>query len=180
LTQLVVGEVDGDEPVGGVQNGQVETELVKALVEQPRQHGGGPVESIAGRYSPPGRLDDPMAPAHFVAHSLERLAAVHNGVEALGHRLASEVDEQVPNKGQEFDQVTVAVDDRMVELVPDAPNPVRRLITGHVPLPPLTRQSYGIGWSLQPEPLIRFGSADTMTLCGTTTVMRSRARSRCS
>ena len=76
-----------------------------------------------------------MALAHLVAHSLERLTAVHDGVEALRHRLAGQIDQQVPNEGKELDQVSVAVDDRMVELGPDAPNPVRRLVVGHLHAP---------------------------------------------
>ena len=137
LTQLVVGEVDGDESVGGVQHGEVKTKFIKAFVEQAREHGGGPVERIAGGDSPPGRLDDSVALAHLVAHSLERLTAVHDGVEALRHRLVGQIDQQVPHEREELDQVSVAVDDGMVELGPDAPNPVRRLVVGHLPAPSL-------------------------------------------
>ena len=137
LAQLVVAEVNGDEPVGGVQDGDVETELIEALVEQSREHGGGPVEGIAGGDAPPGRLNDAVALAHLVAHSLERLSAMHDGVEALRHRLAGQIDHQVPNEGKELDQVSVTVDDRMVELGSDTPNPIRRLVVAHVHAPSL-------------------------------------------
>ena len=123
LAQLLVGDVDGDESVGGVQHGNVETKLIEALVEQAREHGSRPVEGIAGGDAPPGRLGDAVAFAHLVADSLERLTAVHEGIEALRHRLVGQIDQQVPYEGEELDQVSVAVDDGMLELGPDVPEP---------------------------------------------------------
>ncbi len=137
LAQLGIADVDGDEAVGRVQDGDVEAELIEPVVEQAREHRGRPVEGVAGGDAPPRGLDDAMAPAQLVADSLERPTAVDDGVEALRQRLAGQLDQQVPDEGKELDQVSVAVDDRVVQLGPDAPDLVRRLVVGlrHSPSP---------------------------------------------
>jgi hypothetical protein len=83
------------------------------------------------------RLGDAVALAHLVADSLERLTAVHEGIEALRNRLVGQIDQQVPYEGEELDQVSVAVDDGMLEPGPDLSNPVRRLVVGHLHAPSL-------------------------------------------
>ena len=137
LAQLGIADVDGDEAVGRVQDGDVEAELVEPLVEQAREHRSRPVEGVTRGDAPPRGLDDAKAPAHLFVDSLERPTAVDDGVEALRHRFAGQVDQQVPDEGKEFDQVSVAVDDRVVQLRPDAPDLVRRLVVGlrHSPSP---------------------------------------------
>ena len=63
----------------------------------------------------------PMPLAHLVVHSLERLDRCAHGIESVRHRLTGQIDQQVTNEGEELDQMSVAVDDRMVEPGPDAP-----------------------------------------------------------
>ena len=78
---------------------------------------------------------------------------MHDGVEALRYRLAGQVDQQVPNEREELDQVPVTVDDRMVELGPDAPNPVRRLVIAHLHAPSLDAMI--LRWRVRLRRLVR-------------------------
>ena len=88
----------------------------------------------------------PMALADLVAHSLECLSAFNEGIESSRHRLACQIDQEVTYEGKEFDQVSVAIDDGVLEPGPDAPNRVRRLVVGHFNAPCLA--SPILGWEV--------------------------------
>ncbi|MGR6999032.1 hypothetical protein ACU686_14285 [Yinghuangia aomiensis] len=118
--QLVVGKLGHREAVGGVEDREVDADLVEALVHQVRQHAGGAVEGVGGRDSPHGggvdaqvaalgAVGDGTAPVGGVAHLLEHGGEVGAGV--LG--------DEVAHQGQVFDQVAVAVDDGVVEPAAD-------------------------------------------------------------
>ena len=51
------------QPDGRIQDGDVDAELVEALVEQAREHGRGPVEGVAGRNAPPAGAGQAAGPA---------------------------------------------------------------------------------------------------------------------
>ena len=48
---------------GGVEHGDVDAQLVEAFVEQPGEHGGGPVEGVAGGHAPPAGARQAVGPA---------------------------------------------------------------------------------------------------------------------
>ena len=53
--QLVVGEGGDRQAVGRVQQGEVDAELIEAVVQEIGEHGRRPVERVLGGDAPPGR-----------------------------------------------------------------------------------------------------------------------------
>ena len=114
LADLVVLHVREAEADGGVEHDEVHADLVHALVQESRQHGGGAVERVLGGQGPPGRdrhaLGAALVPAHRGPAAADAGVAV-----ALDDVGAADVLEVVEEGGHELDDVGVAVDDWMVK-----------------------------------------------------------------
>ena len=66
---------------------------------------------------------------------MDRPSPVDHAVEGLGHRLAGQRHQVVPDEGEELDQVAVGVDDRVIEAAADVGHLVaRRELESHGPL----------------------------------------------
>ncbi len=113
---LLVGVRDVEEPERGIEDAEVEPEVVEPLVEEPRHHGRGSVEG-AGRLAPPGGPVNP--PAHpFVGRQVVpgRLAGLLH--EPIHHRWPGHVTQVIEEDGNRLQPVSVAIDDGMIETRP--------------------------------------------------------------
>ena len=117
--QLVVGEGGDGEAVGGIEDRNVDPDLVEALVKQLGHHRGGAVGRVAGGKPPPGCAGDAHLAAQLGGHPPNGGGTVDHLVEAGGHVVARDVDDEVANPWEELDDVTVGVDHRMIQLRPD-------------------------------------------------------------
>jgi hypothetical protein len=111
--QLLVGIAHVEETQGGVEQAEVDAEVVQPLVEEARDHGGGAVEGIGGLAPPGGPVLPPVSPllaAPLVPAGLRLL--LH---EMVGHRRARHLPEIVEEDRHRLQPVAVAVDDGMVE-----------------------------------------------------------------
>ena len=110
----------GEEPVGGVQDGVVEAELVEPLVQQRWNRACRAVERVAGRDRPPAGPEDAAPPPLFPWGELEHPGpAAHHLVQTLRGVLTGEVHNVVAHERHELDLVAVGVDHGMVELLPN-------------------------------------------------------------
>ena len=121
LAELVVR--GGVEPQAHrrIEDRVIEPEVVHALVVELRQHRGAAVERVLRRQRPPGSPDGPrvlaLLPVHLVP--ARRHASPHVGPELVGRVLAARRLDEIHQDGCVFDDVRVAVDQRMIELGAD-------------------------------------------------------------
>jgi hypothetical protein len=123
--------VDRGEPVRRVGDRDIDANLIEALVQQPGQHRGRAIERVARRDPPPR---DPherhLAPLRGREH-LREPSAVDHEIESLDDRRIRELDEDVAHKREVFDDVPVAVDDRVVDLTTDLGDLGAAFVRGH-------------------------------------------------
>ena len=117
--QLVVGRAEQAERAGAEQQGEVDAELIEPLVQQVGHDGRRPVEGVRRRNPPPGVPERPGAASLLDRQVAKAGSAAHRLVVPLGDGLTRLFDEQVAHDRRELDQVPVAIDDRMVDLVAD-------------------------------------------------------------
>ena len=112
--QILVGIRDVEEPERRIHEREVDAEVVESLVEEPRHHGGGPVQRIAG-------LPPPRGPMGTALHALGRRHLVPARVLGLLHELvddggAAHVAQEVEEDRDGLEPVAIAVDHRVIEL----------------------------------------------------------------
>ena len=117
--QFLVGIRHVKEPERGVDQGEVDAEVVEALVEEARDHRGGPVERAGG-------LPPPRRPHEAPVEPVGRRGVVPGGVGRLLHELLDRarhlrpghVAEIVEEDRDRLQPVPVPVDHRVSELRP--------------------------------------------------------------
>ena len=85
-------------------------------VEQPGQHHRGAVERVAGGDAPHRDREHAVLAARITGRDRGACGAGHRQpIDALGHLLARLLDDEVTDEWEVLDEVTVAVDHRVVE-----------------------------------------------------------------
>jgi hypothetical protein len=122
----VVGPADGAplprvlhaveaEPGRRVHHAEVDAEVVQALVHEPREHGGRPVEHVLAGRGPERFHADPLAGALGHRH-LERVRHALGGRrQPLDCRVTADAPELLAHDRRVLDPVAVGVDDRMTQ-----------------------------------------------------------------
>jgi hypothetical protein len=126
--QLVVVEGGDRETVGGEEQGEVESDFVHALVHEAREHRGGAVEGVAGGQAPPREARHAQVTPLLDGDLARQAAALAQHVEARSDFLAGDLDQEVPDQWRVLDEVTIAIDDRVVEALADGPDRVAGLV----------------------------------------------------
>src|SRR2546425_411637 len=114
---LLIGVVDVEQPERGVEQAEVDAEVVEPLVEEFRHHGGGPVERVA-RLAPPRGPERPLVQSLLAGHRVPAALDVL-ALEVLDERRPADLLQVVEEDRHWLEPVAVAVDDRVVELPPD-------------------------------------------------------------
>jgi hypothetical protein len=118
------------EPVGRVDDAEVDAEVVEALVHEARQHRGGAVEHVLGGRGPEGFHTD-APPPPLGQRQPERVGdAVGGDGEGLDGRVAADAAKLLAHDRQVFDPVTVGVDDRVVKAGAELPG-LSRAVRGY-------------------------------------------------
>ena len=93
----------------------VEADLVEALVQQPRQHRGAPVEGVLGGNGPPHRNRSPVVEPLLRGHVEGAAAVAHVADPLLRHPGATDLAEVLEEHRHHLELVRVGVHDGMVE-----------------------------------------------------------------
>ena len=110
---LLVGVADPEKPERGVEDAEVDAEVVQSFVEEPRDHGGRAIER-PGRLTPPGRAMDAPSQSFLGGDVVPgRVRGLLD--ERFDDRGACDVAQVVEEDRHRFEPVTVTVDDGMVE-----------------------------------------------------------------
>ncbi len=115
----VVGMGEAGEPDARVQDGEVEPDLVHAVVEQRREERGRPVAGV-GRDRPPRRDEHPRRPVGHDVEAREQVGAAGGEAgdrrgEAVGDVASRDPAHRLHDEGDRLDDVPVDVDDRVVD-----------------------------------------------------------------
>ena len=102
-TQVVVGMRDHAQTQTRIRNGEVESQLGQAFVQQFRRVDRGTIARV-GRWSPPRDLHGAVARMHPAL-----------GEKAIDDRTGHEVAQKFGDQRRGFDDVAITVDDRMTE-----------------------------------------------------------------
>jgi len=130
----VIGYARKAQPGGRVDDREIETDLVEAIVEQPRHHRGGAVECVFRLASPEGLLGDALVPP-FGDRQRQRLAGRRHCLQkAVCRQIAADFAHLFAEHRIVFDPMPVAVDDRVVDFRTD-------LLGGHMRAHDLLRKN---------------------------------------
>ena len=113
---LLVAQKGGEQGApGGIHDRKVQAQLAHPFVQQPGQHGRGPVPRILGRHPPPGRLQHPPLTALLAGQLSPLLIAklVGDFLVALDNALAADLVQILHGRGFKLDPVTIGIDHRM-------------------------------------------------------------------
>ena len=86
---LVVGNAGGSQADGGVEDREVETQLLHPFGQQIRHHGRGPISGVAGRDRPPGLVGQVAVAALLARQPQVSVDFIAEGCEALCCLLAA-------------------------------------------------------------------------------------------
>ena len=132
--RLVVGDARHPQPHRGIEDREVDPELVQPLVEQPRQEAGRAVTRVA-RGRRPERFLGQAPPLPLGHRQRERLAhTLANRREALGRPVAADAAQLLDDHRTELQPVAVGVDDGMAQLASNLDG-AGMFVTAHGPPP---------------------------------------------
>jgi hypothetical protein len=117
LSQFVVGHAGDREAVCGIEQRVVDSDLVEALIHQRRQHRSRAIDGVLRGQSPERHARGVGLPSLVGRHHARVLAAVDHALEAFGDRRVGDIADDVFDDGEVFDEMAVAVDDRVVDAV---------------------------------------------------------------
>src|SRR5262249_41026281 len=103
------------EPGGGIDDAEIEAEVVQALVHEAREHGRRPIERVLRRQEPERLLADPAAPALGHGHVERVRDPLAREIERLHRRVPPDAAKLLAHERGELRPVPVGVDDRMLQ-----------------------------------------------------------------
>ena len=124
--QLAVVHRHHGQAEGGVEDRDVDADLVEPIVQQTGEHGGGAIEGVAGRHAPPARAGQAEPPAVLCVEATPERTRRQDHIEAVDHRTAGVVAHQVTHDRDELEDVAVGIHDGVVEVPPDVSGSRRR------------------------------------------------------
>ena len=113
---LLVAQEGGKQGApGGIHDRKVQPQLAHPFVQQPGQHGRGPVTRILGRHPPPGGLQHPPLTALLTGQLGPLLIAklVGDFLVALDNALAADLVQIIHGRGFKLDPVPIRINHRV-------------------------------------------------------------------
>ena len=115
LARLGVVHARQAEAHGGKQNGEVDAELVQALVQQPRHHRRGAIAGVFGGRTPERLLGDVLPSPFSWRHAQRATNAIAVNAHGAHRGIAADFAHRFANHRPVFQPMAVGVDYRMAE-----------------------------------------------------------------